>query len=77
MLTQKDKQNLPMLIDLTAKLMEVGVDMDVTLGGSETTVELFSPMTGVTVGVAKAESLEEALCTILARCAQDKAMRSE
>ena len=57
------------LVYLTEALFNKGLDYEVTLKGSKTTVRLFDSLTLGTIGISEKNSLEEALASILATVA--------
>ena len=61
--------NLDFLTTLTKHLLRNGLDYEVTLEGSGTTVKLLDDMTGSTIATSKQETLEEALAATLASAA--------
>jgi hypothetical protein len=58
-----------LLAVLTEQLMKNGLDYEVTLEGSGTSVRLIDSMTNTSLGFSKQETLEEALMTVLAQAA--------
>jgi|TARA_R110001606_G_scaffold389253_1_gene555229 hypothetical protein len=58
-----------LLAVLTEQLMKNGLDYEVTLEGSGTTVRLIDSMTNTSLGFSRQETLEEALMTVLAQAA--------
>jgi hypothetical protein len=58
-----------LLAVLTENLMKNGLDYEVTLEGSGTSVRLIDSMTNTSLGFSKQETLEEALMTVLAQAA--------
>lgn len=58
-----------LLAVLTEQLMKNGLDYEVTLEGSGTTVKLIDSMTNASLGYSKQETLEEALMVVLAQAA--------
>ena len=58
--------NLNTLTIFTKALLDIGLDLDVTLNGSYVGVELFESTTGRVVGSSVKGSLEESLADILA-----------
>ncbi len=65
MFTSTDK----LLATMTQELISNGLDYEVTLEGSGTTVKLLDDMTGSTLATSKRETLEEALTSVLIQAA--------
>ena len=59
------------LVLLTGALLNKGLDYEVTLKDSTTTVRLFDQLTQATLGTNTSETVEQALATVLADIASD------
>lgn len=58
-----------LMAKVTEQLLRNGLDYEVTLASSGTTVRLLDEMTQATLATCKAETVEEALMTVLAEAA--------
>jgi len=58
-----------LLAVLTENLMKNGLDYEVTLEGSGTSVRLIDSMTNTPIGYSKQDTVEEALMVVLAQVA--------
>jgi len=57
------------MVQLTTALLNRGLDFEVTLRDSKSTVRLFDSMTNATIGTDTKETIEEAMASVLANVA--------